>query len=1074
MRADGSIFVDDIAKLRAKLQRLTGHAGDLWRELRARARSGANPWEAAFVALVTGGEAEARIFRDFLLARVKAMWDEDATDRVQVHTWCVAAPVTQLAILYDWTCNGDLFDAAEQEAAADAFVDFAFRHPYVVAKSRLPSSDNQLCTMLLCGAVVGYLFGYKRARSQRAQEIFTYCFSRFDEALASAGPDGYSLEGSAYMSRIQVPTVTLMAALWEWLTGAGDISRRALGPHGVSILDIIRVYYRTIGPDGLLPAWDNYGFEWASSTMAMAWLARKTSIWGYLAPAVRAGLWRRPARIMHGPEVDRIWTLLWWPDELEDVPDAAPSLTSWALPDTAASLEYEGTRTRLFQVWDGADRLHRRLHTNPNSVTFEAMGSPLIVEGMPGSVAPCPRPLQAPADVVLRDMSQAAQERLLGYTRVLNYSRGAGSVQEWLDRAIVGALTSHNVIIIDDAAWYTPPSLVHGHAVGFGALPGLAVVESESAPFYQPQFNARSVRRRSVLVEGRWVVIEDDVRAGSPHRFTWQAFLRPNTRRPEAAVAWTETPEGTGMYTVSLDRNPFEVERIEGYPDRLEGASARLRRSTTGRHCRFRTLLFPVVNHRLVAKLPLTRHDEAQDGSRRLVYEFDAPASAGELEAKILVDEAPAGIQVVLNERALPVDTTAAARTSDGFGASLVPLPVRVPRRLLRERGNVLEITIPPSTNSSSPAAVRLVEIVGYPRMPRIVSHHCTVALVEPDRTCHVLIFNPGRKRRRVGPLLTDADCARVRGFEEWTVLGATTLSTPDMSLLESSTRVDVECDQRGIQIARISPSSELTVRLPSDGSRLRLRGGSVLEIRAERAWVGRRVELPYDAATVYRCNGKTIVPEVDPLAERCAFVIIPAGRAKAANWGGSYAERIEAVFHGRHQDDAESAEALLAALHDPDWRVRMAAAESIGRRRLRSAVPRLATLLGSLLDRSDGVCSQAHEGRAALPDRFRTKLALICALAEIEDPSVLEDVAAVLRRPEEFYALHVWACIALGRMGGPQHLELLSEWAEHVEVNTRRAAQAAIGQIQKRFQLRRFPSNKRRNAQTDLSLEDR
>lgn len=1054
MRLNGSLFVDDAAALRRKLASLTGHAASLWQGVQERARSGANPWEAAFVAMAEGCAETASVLRPFLLDGARGMWEKDSTDAVQIHTWCECARVTQLAVCCDWVAGFGLFDESEQRALADAFVDFAFRHPCAVLPGRVPSSDNQSTSMLLCGAVVGYLFGHKHGRSQRAREIFAYCFSRFGETFDHFGPDGYSLEGSSYQGTVQVPNVTLMAAFWEWLTGDGGVAGRKRGAFGVSALDALRTYSRCVGAGGLMPAWDNYGFQWANQSMALAYLAKKTGNPGHLAHAVQAGLWRRPSAVLHGNEVDRLYALLWWPDGVADVPGAKPESRSWMLPRTAASLEDEASRTRLFQTWDIAAPVHRRKHTNPNAITFEAFGSPLVLDGMTKDLDPCPPELRASAETVLRGMGDEAKERLMGYTSVLNYARGAGCVQDWLDRAIVGSVGAHNCVVIDGEAWHTSPGPVHGRGEAFASLPGLAMVESESAPFYRPRFDVESVRRRSLLVEGRWAIVEDEVSAESSHRFTWQAFLRPGTRLLNSSTAWTDTPEGVGMITHALDANRLEAEKIKGYPSDIEGASMRLRRSAEGQSARFRTVLHPSRNCRPVMELPPLNASADQVGPRVLRYEFDAPGVALEGEARFLAEETPCGVEAALNGVRLQTDAPVASQRKPANGApSLVPVPLPVPTGLLRREGNVLELTLPGECGAGALGSVRLAKMVGYPEPPAIAAEASVISLTEAGRTCFVLPKNPGRELLQVGPLSTDAECARVRDAEDWTLLGATKAALGDRCLLESDAPVDAEWRGQDVHLARLAPGSSVGIMHPADGSRLSVQWGSLVDIRAGGAWAGRRLHLPWNPEAVVRCNGREVAPAPDALQERCVFDIPPPD-AGPRSWNGPYPDRAEAAFAARFAYDAESAQALLALADDPDWRVRAAAIEGIGKRRIRSAVPKLAETLRSLLGRDENAPETGAEGAsesAGLVERYRTKLALVRALAEIGDPAGLDALAEVLNCPCEFYALHFCACKALGKMGGPEHLDMLSSWAEHVEVNTAQVAQEAIGEIRRR-----------------------
>ena len=126
---------------------------------------------------------------------------------------------------------------------------------------------------------------------------------------------GYSPEGSTYHEQVVQPITTLSALLLEETTGE-PVFTEGVAPANLPVLKLLDTSYRMIGPAGLLPAWDAYGYQYATVKSGLTYLARRTNDPGPLATIRAHRMWYRHAHPAWEID-DRLWTLVWWPERLD-------------------------------------------------------------------------------------------------------------------------------------------------------------------------------------------------------------------------------------------------------------------------------------------------------------------------------------------------------------------------------------------------------------------------------------------------------------------------------------------------------------------------------------------------------------------------------------------------------------------------------------------------------------------------------------------------------------------------------------------------------------------------------------
>ena len=255
--------------------------------------------------------------------------------------------------------------------------------------------------------------------------------------------------------------------------------------------------------------------------------------------------------------------------------------------------------------------------------------------------------------------------------------------------------------------------------------------------------------------------------------------------------------------------------------------------------------------------------------------------------------------------------------------------------------------------------------------------------------------------------------------------------------------------------------SARDTAELRGPGFHLRLQSGGALDID-----LSGPVRLVTELAmeTLVFVNSRRVPVARDPFTGRMEITAdapLPAADPTVP----AYAQRIDALQ--RAAVEGAPTDALLAGLTDIDWKVRMVAAELLGRRGDPAAVAPLLTLLaaetpetiygdelamwGEAVRRYHADPAPWSAGQGSTPDavkRHRVKTSIIEALGRLRAVAAVPALCAIVDDQREFYPVHSLACQALGRIGDPAALPSLERATHYAEINTKYRAVDAIARI--------------------------
>lgn len=271
-------------------------AGDTWEAFAAKLQhpqSALAPWWQHFVrlartdpvwyspytvltALVTGDGEDRERARQAFLRFVELQAEGEISIDAQLHTHVVTAPLGRWAIYYDWIADRGWFSPAEDRRVRDYFLHFGNIFALQHVQSRRLEFDNQVLANAFGATAVGYVFGYRRGDSALARRMYHSGLAALQLLLAGIPSGGYSGEGSTYQEHVVEPLTLLSALLLEETTGVSML--RGETPMARAVRKLLTFSYDAIGPGGLLPAWDDHGFQAASHKMVLAYLARLTGI----------------------------------------------------------------------------------------------------------------------------------------------------------------------------------------------------------------------------------------------------------------------------------------------------------------------------------------------------------------------------------------------------------------------------------------------------------------------------------------------------------------------------------------------------------------------------------------------------------------------------------------------------------------------------------------------------------------------------------------------------------------------------------------------------------------------------
>ncbi|MBI2192841.1 MAG: HEAT repeat domain-containing protein [Planctomycetes bacterium] len=1091
LHRDAYLFVDDLPALRKKLKTSRGVLRDIYQGLQAQIPDGVTDkplppfYFPAFSYLVTGKEEHAALAAEAIRATLRTYLAGDYSHDVHFHTWCNAAPMARLAAAYDWIADSPSLSRSDVRDFQEAILDYTFKHPYNRLKGRMRAFDNQIAAMSFCCTLVGYLFGSKRDDDARAHRMLAEGLLRLPDLIGLCPPGGYSGEGSTYFGLIVAPVTAWYCALVEQITGQ-DVFFRRFPPHDTSAQDILGLYFRLVGPSGLMPPWDHYGWMRCPAKMPLAYLARKT---GDLAPwqlIEELGLHAEASEIAWGGD-DDVWTLLWSPDSpgAGEASGRGRLFSSWAVPSVAAALVCPEKQMRLFQAWDRSSFgvYVGRCQVNPNMITFEAWGSPVLTDGIPDTQK-C-----SFFDFGLEDFKDILKpgeaDSIRDYYLTFNPK---WDTRTWIRGFSYGLLGGSNSVLINGERQYTPGQPQEGKLVAFCNLPGLQMAASEAALFYQPRYPIESMVRTTLLVRDEYLLTADTIECSQgPLDFDWQVFARGQVTLKDRAVC-IRTPEAVEVHLLPLDPDlkPTLTE-VDGFPRDFEGRSTCIRYRLSGQRVVLPFLILP--RHGLKPLVSLQGNWHAAFQGRQAGLDCGLHLGFRSGQAMPIQACGPAAL------RTGKPGWLWASRT---FRLPRGPIPSKLYLRF-PSAADDLEVWVngEPAPSAPSGLAPRLVEFTGLVRAINVLvvggtaargkfingSVQCLGPAPEPDLPEATRL---GEGHYRIsGHSGTDEiwisardgriDSRTVRGEARallhsegggFAACQATRLEIEPGISFSSDRPIDVAWRGREVTLGDFSGPDE--VRLAHPDFHLLASSRGALDIHL----VGRKrptLRFRLQESKPLLVNDRVYSPpslgsDGELAIPPRAFAVLPRTPRQFSTpaWRMSRLARL-AVKGG---DRARGS--LLRALGDPDWRVQQFAAELAGRIGCRKAVRPLLDLLArespdQIYDLSvflwwREACEKLEkEGPAyflqgpngkPMVKQYRLKLAIIEALGRLRAREAVPALCEILRDSREFYPVHSAACRALGLIGDPAAGPALEAAAGYAEVNTRGRARDALHRL--------------------------
>ena len=1066
------LMIEDIARLRSKMSRGQVPLDRWWPHFLqlARHHSTTFPLFPSLAYLVTEDEEYAAIARDRILEHTRKLLPYEYSLHVQFHTWCNAQPLARTAIAFDWVADSDVFSAEEFAEISEAFIAYAYKHPYMVAQSRTErAADNQIMSMCFACAVIGFLFGVKRGNDPRARELFAYGVFRFPNMVGHCDPGGYSHEGSTYMDQIVMPSSALFAAFMESTLGEDFLEQR-YPPNQTCLREALEMDAKMISPGGIMPPWDHYGYQRAMNKCGIAYLARKTGNYSWLALIMQLEMWAEDDQIAWGSD-DKLWTLLWWPDDAV-IPEGVNPFPSWVVENTAAALDAPGNQLRLFQYWDqcGKDYHCGRPQVNPNAIVLEAYGSPFLMDGTPNdNCTHFAYPLQKVAPYMTDELMQ----------QTLQLFKEIGSektVESWLKGWTYGCIGGSNSIIVDEQPWYAPREEKSGCALAFAASAPLKAITSDAVDYYQPTYDLTEMRRTAMLVRDSYVMVRDRIAAATPHHWSWQAFTRPGvTALPHGfRIA---TPEMTQCDIIPAGSYQQSVQQVVDYTFTLEGDAGLIQFSQHGTDASFGVCLSPSLSLELITDLSQGWRagiaDTAAPGdiwqrvpqqgkpvalADMAYFAADAPLRtwrwlqqtvirpAGE-RIILRIDKAVPSTKVFVNGEELPLVSLGMKKFND----RLTPLVVDT-TDALQPGENLLVLAARPSIGKTFAGKAGLYREIAPMAAPRVeeVSPGCYLVEHHNNRDL-LLVDSPGDFSGEGWK--TDAWCALLDA-REGAVLNASYCMSEHFSFL--GTKTDLSWTSSMLDCGDLSGTAEICCRWP--GGQVQIESSGTLRISGT---PGISLCWTSQVAKPVLANGQLLQPERDPMRPHYR-IHIPS--AESTHAGGTQA-RWQSAITLAWTPGEEARQTLLTLLHDDWWTVRCAAALSLGTRRESSSVDALVAAMRvdmardnyppmaqdadaeDLFNKPEDLSTR--EAQEHFVKRWRFLMCCAIALGEIGDAAAVPVLCELLQRKIDFYPAQANACHALGKIGDAAALPTLHLFANAFESNTSRRAKEAIEKIE-------------------------
>jgi hypothetical protein len=1007
--------------------------------------------------LVTGDALDRQRCRETFLRYVALREEAESSADAQLHTHTVSAQLARWAIFYDWVADLGLFSPDEDAAICATLLDHAHIFSLAQLQGRIRSFDNQILSNAFGATAVGYVLGVRRGRSALAQRLFERGFVWLEDLLRRLTPSGYTGEGSTYQEQVVQPVTLLSTLLLEHVTGQ-PVLERGVAPDGPPVREVLEVALRTVGPAGLLPGWDAYGFQPATIKSGLVYLARITGNHEPLEVIRHSGTWYRAAHPAWELD-DRLWSLIWWPADAP--PGPAPRFAPWLTPSIAGALQDAANRLRLFQCWDECGDATRagRGQVDPNAITLEAYGSPILLDGL-GEI---PRELlPLPEQPIVDYVGPRALETIREYcVSSWNYHPTQAAL---VAMAMNGSVGMSNALVLDGESWYVPLHPQQGRGEALHAVGPLQVLRGDATPFYTDRYDVQRVTRTSALLHGRYVLVSDRVRSASPHTVTWQAFVRAPAAADDGRVV-IQTPEQVRCDLIPLQPGPLDTAAVEGFPKHVFGRSVRVQHAVA-----------PAADARLdVALLPQPLVTLAQDltpgwertiaGTADAVSLADAylsdPATAPESPRLfgrrfefspepgrryfVSVGTAGRSLALTLNGRAFePVVRHPQGTWEDS--SCFLAWWFDVTDALVRGE-NALTLTAPFFHGESVCGPVGLhVE-----RSP----HAADVRRLGPDSfevrfgDLHdlVLLDHEGGLTPWAGGQ-TDARHA-VRATDGAVAAAEVRrLELPGLFTFGSTQPCDLAWSAGRLTLSRVPAGTEADVAFPDAKLRLTVSAGRRVAVEGDAAAQGRlEVQVEDPPAAQPPPPVALVAPPLPPL---------PTVALTEPN-------SAEAVYALAAAHGTRASRELIAALGSGNWRTQMAAADVAGRLGLNEAVPVLLDLFAQgeaelpypPITKWWTWSKMLHGKHPEGPDpdlprpvgvkRWRVKLGVVLALGRLGDGRAVAPLEAAMARCNDFFPVLSQLAVALGRLGSPTSIPVLERHANHMEINLRTHARLSL-----------------------------
>lgn len=506
---------------------------------------------------------------------------EEALGGRDAHVWCVAPRGMRVAACFTWLDAHDAWTADERRIIGAGVLDFFHNHVIPVLRARTPAGHNQQLSMTLGCAVAGHAFAGVDGVAERAAALRDWALPKLRQALGLMPASGYSGEGSTYQSDV-VSALVMWAGMFLEQLGETDAWTRRRAPNGASLEDTLKMEAALGSRGGLLPPWDHYGWARLHNLAARTLWAAHSGDHTLLPVAETA--WDEPDFIAWRPD-DRMWTLICWPEREGHVPEAgipsdrrrqqstatdckravksetrnlAPALTGWSLPAVGAAVEHLPAKLRAMCVWDrcsGSLQAVCRGQVNPNHLILELGGEPVTADGWEDG-----------RERLVSDAALARTMAALNETERELLAQQYGSVEKWVCGNQHGFLGQACAIVVDGWESYFPRHAREGVLLYEKRQAARHTFTGESAAYYQPDFDVTRMRRTvSMNADGvTWIV--DDLRAATPHDFTWRIWLRRNARQTGPRRVQVDLQAGRALTLAWAGEIPATLTPVPTFP----------------------------------------------------------------------------------------------------------------------------------------------------------------------------------------------------------------------------------------------------------------------------------------------------------------------------------------------------------------------------------------------------------------------------------------------------------------------------------------------------------------------------